>query len=216
MKHNTTTPVFIKNVPSVYDDIFTIVDNVFSSGVTSAAPDWKWDPHYGNEFELPVLFPETCTLDSFFNVYKGIKPKDIISTEGIDYAKEIFQTGLPSFPASDIYLDNDKGTLNFELALPGYSLDDLSIDFADDYMTIEVKKDNSIKKNKKEAEGRVYLKQGLKSSSIRFKVPVPVMRFNVTDAKAEYTNGMLQVVIPRAEAYKPHKLQIDIKSSDKK
>ena len=210
------TPLFFKTIPSMFDELFQVTDCVFNIGDDYTLPaDTIFNRRYP-EYELDTKRTDsTLNLDMLSKLIES-GGFDANAQKGIGYAKEIYQNGLPNFPASDIYLNKEDDTLNFELALPGYDLSDISIEFEEDFMLIQVAKDNAMKRRKTEnKDSRVFMKQGLKNGSIHFKVPVPVTKFKVTEAKASYINGLLKVVIPKAEAYKSHKMIIEPAAKEK-
>jgi len=123
-------------------------------------------------------------------------------------AKRVYKD-LPSFPATDVSVDEENGDLHFDIALPGYDEEDIDISFENDTMTVGVCKDNALSKYKKEDnQSRVYIRNGLKSGKVEFKVPVPSTRFKIKEAAASYKNGLLSIVVPRQEEHAPHKLKL--------
>lgn len=126
--------------------------------------------------------------------------------------KDLYQD-LPSFPASDVAVDQETGDLHIAVALPGYDEEDIEVSFENDTVQIDVCKDNAMQKRKKETrDSRMYLRDSLKTSKVRLKAPVPFNKFKIKAAEASYNQGILDIKIPRSEDHAPHKLQLTVKT----
>lgn len=195
----------IYSLSTVFDELYDVMSSVLPPAVTSTSTwplePWTCSPHTGSS-----TAGDPWAIISLDDLRTQYQPNAAV----FDRAKQVYQE-LPTFPAQDIYIDRDTGELSFEVALPGYSIEDIDINFEDDHMTLAVRKDNSIKRAQKESgESRVYIRRGLKSSSFEIRVPVPSSRFRVKEAQASYDNGMLTVRVPRLEEHAPHRLQISV------
>lgn len=201
----------------VFDDLSQIMNSVCSaSASTYNTGTWTYPTISGTSQASYPPSTWTLSLEDLEKEYRKVINPNSPTTAVFDRAKSIYQN-LPSFPAVDIFLDKDKGTLFFDIALPGYTSEDIDISFEDDYMLLEVKKENNIKRTRsEEGDQRVYLRRGLKSGSISFRVPVPGARFDVQKALAAYENGMLHIEIPRLEGAGPHRLSLKLKEIESK
>ncbi len=99
----------------------------------------------------------------------------------------------------DIY--EKDGNYNIELDIPGYDKSDIKIECDNNVLTITAEKNNE---NKEEDEDKKYIR--------RERVYGKVTRtFNFSDIdedaiKAEFTNGILRVVVPKAEPVETKKV----------
>ena len=107
----------------------------------------------------------------------------------------------PSFPPCDVEVDPDSKDLSFQFALAGYPKENINISFEDDVMKLDVNKveDSNNKKS---------LRKTIKRSGFSAKYAIPQSRYEVDKAKAEYDNGILEVLIPAREEAKPKTLLI--------
>lgn len=98
--------------------------------------------------------------------------------------------------------ENDDNYL-VKATVPGINPDDLEITLEDDVLTLkgEVLRDEEVEEAKYHVRERRY---GSFSRSIRFPVAV-----NGDAVEATYTNGILSLNIPKAEAVKPKRIAIN-------
>lgn len=93
---------------------------------------------------------------------------------------------------------------NIELAAPGLSKEDFNIDLDNDILTISVEKQIENKE-----EGDKYTKREFSYSSFKrsFTVPETV---DTEAIKGTYSNGVLNIALPKKEAEVPTKRAIEI------
>lgn len=103
-------------------------------------------------------------------------------------------------PSVDIY-DNDD-TIVIKAEMPGLEKEDIAIDVKDGVLTLtgERKADTEVDENNYYRRERVY-----GSFKRRFNLPAEV---NLEMIKADYTNGVLKIDIPKPEKVKPRKITI--------
>ena len=103
-------------------------------------------------------------------------------------------------PALDIHEDGEKIMVNVEAA--GVKKADVDISLEDDTLTV-----SGERKNETEArEGTSFRSErfyGRFSRTVRLSTPV-----KVADVKATYENGVISIVLPRAEEAKPRKISV--------
>ena len=205
----------------VFDDFFDHLPTVFHTDNSFRVGDDTG----GWQLERTTA-PRTTVIDAYPDIdytnRRALSPTGIddliefLRKQGVggsaidvfEKAKKIYKD-LPSFPATDVSVDEENGDLYFDIALPGYDEEDIDISFENDTMTVSVCKDNSLSKYKKEDnQSRVYIRNGLKSGKVEFKVPVPSTRFKIKEASASYKNGLLTIIVPRQEDHAPHKLKL--------
>lgn len=182
---------------------FFTTSSVFDSidrALTSAGPIWTTDPRY---YSYPGQHP-TVSLDDWKQLFLEHGLNDHI--DAFEKAKQVYKD-LPAFPATDVKMHRESGSLEFDIALPGYNDEDISISFDGDNMLIEVARDNALATRPKK-DDVIQFRKGLKSSGLTFKVPVPAAKFRVREAKASYKSGILNIVIPRNEENAPVKIKL--------
>lgn len=168
------------------------------TGTTAIMPH-NWDPSRHEQFDE---FPST--IEEWMRKFRDMG----LGTDVFERAKEVYKS-LPKFPATDIAVDRNTGDLEVKVALPGYEEDDIDVSFENDTLSIVVDKDNALSREKEAHEGeKVYLRRSLTTSKVSLQLPVPFTRFRVKDAKADYTQGMLHIIIPRNEEHAPHRLKL--------
>ncbi|MCA9951158.1 MAG: Hsp20/alpha crystallin family protein [Anaerolineales bacterium] len=113
---------------------------------------------------------------------------------------ERWNTPTPASLPLDV-IENEDGYV-VEASVPGINPDDVEISFEDDVLTIK----GEIKETA-ESEGVNYQirerRFGEFGRSIRFPVNI-----NVENVEATYTNGILTLIVPKAEEVKPKRIAI--------
>lgn len=116
-------------------------------------------------------------------------------------------TGLPGLPATDIY--EQDGKLTIETALPHFKDDEVDVQINQDRLEIkaEHKADN-------EHKDRNYLRRESAQTSYyrQFMLPQDV---DVDSADAKFENGVLRVTFDRKELPQPKRLQLTTGSTKK-
>ena len=105
-------------------------------------------------------------------------------------------------PALDVFEDDDKVTVQVELA--GMKKDDFDISLQDDMLTISGERKSESEKR----EGESFRSErffGRFSRSITLPSPV-----KAEEVKAAYEDGVLTVTLPKAEEAKPKKIQVNL------
>lgn len=103
----------------------------------------------------------------------------------------------------DIY--EKEGDYHIEMDIPGFSKEDISLEVNDGYLKIKAEKSNEIKE---EDESKNYLRRERSYGKVE-------RSFYLADLEedrisAEFTNGMLKIVVPKKEEKNTKKI-IDIK-----
>lgn len=110
-------------------------------------------------------------------------------------------TGVSAeFPAVNIWKGEDEALVTAEI--PGMDPEAIEVTVKDDTLTIRGSREKDALK-----EGESYLRQERGSGSFvrSFSLPFHVDSGQI---KAQYQKGILQVVLPRAEADKPKKIEV--------
>ena len=114
------------------------------------------------------------------------------------------ETGLTNyFPHTDIEEDVEKFTLRMDL--PGLDKKDVKITFEQNMLSVSGKR-NIEREDKGRNYHRVERVSGNFSRS--FSLP-PTVR--AADIDANYTNGVLEIVLPKVEEARPKEIQVKIK-----
>ncbi len=105
-------------------------------------------------------------------------------------------------PTTDVSETENEFTVKFEL--PGVSQKDVSISLTDDVLTVKGEK-----KQETEEKKRNYYRTECSYGAFQrsFRLPVPVKSDEI---KATFKNGILEVVIPKAEEVRPKDIQIEV------
>ena len=108
--------------------------------------------------------------------------------------------GNNSYPKVDVMDYPDK--LKIEAEIPGLSKDEVSVDLEDNILSI-----TGSKRESKNDSDLKYIRKELKRSS--FKRSFELNRdFNLSKIKAQFSNGLLYVDIPKKDPDKPKKIKI--------
>lgn len=101
---------------------------------------------------------------------------------------------------SDVYeTDND---LTLKLAIPGFSAEQVAIEYTGDTITVsgEQKKEENVEK-------RSYHRKEIETRQFEQSITLPT-EVEAEKAEATFTDGILTIVLPKAEAIKPKQIQI--------
>ena len=106
----------------------------------------------------------------------------------------------PRYPAVNLWSNEDGLVINAEV--PGISADDIDISVIGETLTL-----SGARKQEELGEGTRYHRheRGNGKFSRLIELPFPV---DVNDVQATFTNGVLNISMPRAEADKPRKIVV--------
>jgi HSP20 family protein len=105
-------------------------------------------------------------------------------------------------PAVDIYETKESIVLNVEL--PGVTKEDIALEVKDSTLTIKGEK--KLEKNVKE-ENFHRLERSYGSFTRAFTLPSTVQQDKV---KAKFRDGILEIMLPKAEEAKPKQIKVDV------
>lgn len=106
-------------------------------------------------------------------------------------------------PPIDVYQTDNE--VKVETPLPGVDPDEVKISIENDVLIIEGRSDK-----KKEVDEKNYYLREVRSGSFHRSVALPTA-VEGDKAQAEYEQGILKVIIPKAERVKPKTIQISVK-----
>jgi HSP20 family protein len=121
---------------------------------------------------------------------------------GEDFVPFFPQTKLGWDLAVDVY--EEKENIVAEMNLPGIDPKELNITFQNGYLEI-----SGTRKEEKETTEKNYYFREIKRGSFDRKVELPA-KVKADKAEATFKNGMLKIVIPKAEELKTTKLNIKV------
>ncbi len=107
-------------------------------------------------------------------------------------------------PAVDIYQKGDDVIV--EMEMPGVKTEEVDVSVENDVLTITAKKEE-----KKEVKKEDYYHKEIRKGSFTRSVILP-MKVKGEEATAEVENGVLKVVLPKADELKPKKIQVKTKN----
>ncbi len=108
-----------------------------------------------------------------------------------------------TFPPCNILMKEDN-SLEYEFAVAGYSLDEISIQFDNDHLILTLTPET-----KEEDKKVTYRQMGIKRAKSTSKFYVPINKFDVELATATLDKGILKIGIPTKEIAKPRLLKIE-------
>ncbi|MBU4332405.1 Hsp20/alpha crystallin family protein [Patescibacteria group bacterium] len=106
-------------------------------------------------------------------------------------------------PAMDVYQDKDNVVV--ETPITGVDPEKLDISVENDVLSVTGESEH-----KSEVDEKNYYRKEVRYGSFHRSVALPAS-VDGLKAKAEYENGVLKVIIPKAERAKPKKIQVEIK-----
>jgi HSP20 family protein len=117
---------------------------------------------------------------------------------------DLFESGTMLSPATDI--SEDKDNLVFSVEIPGMNKEDFKVTVQDNILTIrgEKRQESEVKDSSYRRVERSY-----GSFSRSFNLPASVQSDKI---KAAYEDGVLKLVLPKAEEAKPKEIQISVGS----
>lgn len=104
----------------------------------------------------------------------------------------------------DVNLKETDQNFVFSATIPGMSKDDIDIDVTKDSVTI-----SGERKSEEEKPGERYhlRQQSYGSFRVSYALPADVKS---EDVKAVYKNGILEVILPKAEVTEAHKVKVEV------
>lgn len=131
-------------------------------------------------------------------------PLDLLND---DFFADALAPGRPhSFsPAMDVYEDNDNVIV--ETPLPGIDPKDVKIEIEDNVLTV-----SGESTHRREVDEKNYYRREVRSGAFYRAVALP-KSVQGDRASAAYDQGILKVTVPKAEAARPKRIAINVKST---
>lgn len=114
-----------------------------------------------------------------------------------DWSGEVTKKSTEGYPLTDIYKDEENNQV-IEVALAGFSKEDLRVEVRDNYITISC--DSA---SKGDAPSRRIARRSFSKSFVDYENQLEMKR-----SDASFENGLLRVVIPPTEESKPTSIAI--------
>jgi HSP20 family protein len=93
-----------------------------------------------------------------------------------------------------VNVKENEQAFNLEVALPGIDKKDVNVELDNDVLTISYEHNAS-----KEEQGDQYTRREFRQSAFKRSFRLPEGKVNANDIKAEYSNGVLHITLPRQE-----------------
>ncbi len=106
-------------------------------------------------------------------------------------------------PQTNVYQEKDNVVV--EMDTPGIDVEKIDISVENDVLTV-----SGSREEKKEVKKEDYYKKEVRSGSFSRSLILP-MQVKSNEAKAETENGILKIVLPKADEVKPKKIKVDVK-----
>jgi len=106
------------------------------------------------------------------------------------------------FPPTNRLVEKETGNLVLQMAVAGYSPEDISVTTEDNFILVEGKSQN------KDESKYVVQAKGIKGSSFKAKYPLST-KFDMAKIEASFKNGILEIVVPVSEEKKPKSVKIN-------
>ncbi|MBI5621324.1 Hsp20/alpha crystallin family protein [Candidatus Falkowbacteria bacterium] len=124
--------------------------------------------------------------------------------EEFDRALDMPGRGVRGFvPAMDVYQDKDN--VYVETALPGMDPEKVDVSIENDVLTIKGSTERT-----SEVEDKAYYRKEVQTGSFYRSVALPTHVVG-DDAKAECTDGILKITVPKADEVKPKNIKVEVK-----
>lgn len=114
-----------------------------------------------------------------------------------------FAGAYANVPAVDVY--EDKNNVFVKAEIPGLKKEDMDVSLTDDILTLSSTKSET-REEKKENFYRKEIREGSFSRSLE--IPCEIDRDRIT---ASYSNGVLEVILPKTPEAKKKALKVNIK-----
>jgi len=133
-------------------------------------------------------------------------PFDSFKELSTGWGEDVFSGNFSGafLPAVDIYQKGDDVIV--EMEMPGVKTEEVDVSVENDVLTITAKKEE-----KKEVKKEDYYHKEIRKGSFTRSVILP-MKVKGEEATAEVENGVLKVVLPKADELKPKKIQVKTKN----
>lgn len=122
--------------------------------------------------------------------------------------KPVPQYGVPIIPPVDIY--ETPKTVEIKMPLAGVRPDDVDISVRDNVLTVKGKMEK-----KTEVEEKNYYRKEIRAGSFHRSIPLPKAVIG-GKAKAQFSEGMLMISIPKAAEEKTKAIKVKVKTEKKK
>jgi HSP20 family molecular chaperone IbpA len=190
------------------------VDVVSSSyttdGRTADYNGWGWQPNWWDipwdwTWHYPTILPKETTIEDAKKMLRDID--DLINHVPNKLPKEIVSN---SFPPTNIFITEDKN-LHIEASLAGYTKEEISLSFDEDYIILNYKpivkeyKNEEEKEKLDEAERPIdvsYIQKGIKKIEGETKYYIDPKKWDGSQAKVSFVNGNLNIEIPKDDTVK--------------
>lgn len=121
---------------------------------------------------------------------------DFLTKDVFDWSKANNVVKGSSLPAVNV--KEDKDSFEVEVAVPGLDKEDFKIELENDILTISSEKEAT-----KESGEKNYMRREFQYSSFKRTFSLPENAVNGDKVEANYTDGVLHILLPKKEEVKP-------------
>lgn len=117
------------------------------------------------------------------------------------------QIASNGFPYCDLYVSKNTNKWHLDVAIAGYSEDEVAINYADNYFSVE------FKPTEPKDDGNVYIKKGISKRAGTAKVFIDSTKYSINDTEVEWNKrpGILSISVPVDKRYvAPKSFSIDV------
>lgn len=130
-----------------------------------------------------------------------VNPSGLLENNFFD---SFFTRGLTEYHPNEIEMYEEDDKVVVKIKTPGFKVEDLDINVEDNVLCINGSVNNEVNEEDKK---RKYYYREIRNESFSRSVSLPT-RVKSDEASAEIKNGILEIVMPKAEESKPKRIQI--------
>lgn len=141
----------------------------------------------------------TSLMPVSFDVFKDFDRtfEELMNSARFDYKE--------AFPPMNVFYAADDKACTIELALAGYSKDEISVEVGDNKITVA-----ATVKEEDEKEGK-YAKRRIKKQNFQRVYAVPANIYDIEATEVSYVDGLLTIVVPAKAPEAPQTKKLEIK-----
>jgi len=114
-----------------------------------------------------------------------------------------FKCSSQKFPLTNAVLDKETKNISLSIALAGYDKEDLKVRIEGNHVVV-----SSEKKEKEFEKTKKFLWKDVTQKSFEVSYQFPDGKYSLEEIEVDFTNGMLNIIIPAKESEKPKEISI--------
>jgi HSP20 family molecular chaperone IbpA len=158
-------------------------------------------------YSTPISLPRTVVVRNPFQLMDEIM--DRIAKDEFTPSNNVPKCIVEGdYPKCDRWNDRKDGSWHADVTVTGYTEDEVTVDYADNYFTVSVKAEDD--RLKKLDEDREYIKVGISRKSGAVKLFIDSTKYDVSKTSVEFEGGLLSISVPMDKRYvTPRKFEIN-------